>query len=342
MSAIFAALIAGLASCFRSRASLQLEILALRHQLAIYRESSKRPAIRPADRILWSWLARVWSRWQDALIIVQPATVIAWQRRRFRDHWRKLSQSGKPGRPAIPQEVRDLIRQMSSANPLWGSPRILGELRKIGIDVAKSSVEKYMVRPRGSGSPTWLTFLRNHTTEIVAVDFLVVPTVRFEILFVFLVLAHHRRRIIHFNITEHPSARWTAQQIVEAFPWNDGPRYLLRDRDSIYGAFFQRRVGNMGIEQVVTAWRSPWQNPYVERLIGTIRRECVNHVVVLNERHLMKILKNYFRYYHGWRVHQSLDLDTPEGRPIQPQYSGSVVEFPEVGGLHHHYERRAA
>jgi transposase InsO family protein len=231
---------------------------------------------------------------------------------------------------------------MSNANPLWGSPHILGELRKIGIDVAKSTVEKYMVRSRGSGSPTWMSFLRNHVSEFVSVDFFVVPTVRFDVLFVFLVLAHDRRRVLHFNVAQNPSAEWATQQIVEAFPWNDVPRYVLRDRDSIYGAFSQRRIGNMGIEQVVTAWRSPWQNPYVERLIGTIRRECVNHVVVLNERHLKRILKSYFSYYLGWRVHQSLNMDAPNHRPVRTQDCGDVVEIPEVGGLHHHYERRAA
>jgi transposase InsO family protein len=232
---------------------------------------------------------------------------------------------------------------MSTANPLWGSPRILGELRKIGIDVAKSTVEKYMVRRRRPPSPTWMTFLRNHMTETVAADFLVVPTVTFEILFVFLILAHNSRRVLHFNVTSNPTAEWwTAQQIVEAFPWGDAPRYLLRDRDSIYRGHFRRRVTNLGIEEVMIARRSPWQNPYVERLIGSIRRECLNHVVVLSERHLKRILRDYLGYYHGWRVHQSLEMDAPDGRSVQPRNSGTVVEFPEVGGLHHHYERRAA
>jgi transposase InsO family protein len=268
--------------------------------------------------------------------------VVAWQRRRFRDHWRKLSQSGKPGQPAVAKEVRDLIRRISLANPLWGSPRILGELRKIGIDVAKSTVEEYMVRRRKPSSPTWMTFLHNHMTETVAVDFFVVPTVRFQILFVFLVLAHDRRRVLHFNVTANPSAEWTAQQIVEAFPWDDVPRFLLRDRDSIYGGRFKRRVANMGIEEVVIARQSPWQNPYCERLIGSIRRECLDHIIVLNERHLKRSLSDYFRYYHGFRTHLSLGMDAPDGRPVQPRDSGTVVAFPEVGGLHHHYERVAA
>jgi len=342
MHAVLPALIAWIASTFRSRAAMQVEILALRHQLAIYKQAQTRPRLRPGDRILWSWLARFWSGWQDGLIIVQPATVIAWQRRRFRDHWRKLSRSGKPGRPTVPKDVRDLIRRMSTANPLWGSPRILGELRKIGIDLAKSTVEKYMPRRRKPPSPTWMTFLRNHMTETVAVDFFVVPTVTFEILFVFLVLAHDRRRVLHFNVTANPSAEWTAQQIVEAFPWDDVPRFLLRDRDSIYGGRSKRRVANMAIEEEVIARQSPWQNPYCERLIGSIRRECLDHIIVLNERHLKKILRSYFRYYHGWRTHQSLEMDASDGRPVQSRDSGTVVEFPAVGGLHHHYERHAA
>ena len=342
MHAVLPALIAWIASTFRSRADMQLEILALRHQLAVYQRTPNRPRLRPGDRILWSWIAQIWSEWRCALVIVQPSTIVAWQRRRFRDHWRKLCQSGKPGRPPIPREVRDLIRRMSTANRLWGSPHILGELRKIGIDVAKSTVEKYMVRSRGSRSPTWMSFLRNQVSEFVSVDFFVVPTVRFEVLFVFLVLAHDRRRVLHFNVTQNPSAAWTAQQIAEAFPWDDAPRYLLRDRDSIYGSHFQRRVANMGIEQLIIAPRSPWQNPYVERLIGTIRRECLNHVVVLSERHLKKILRSYFSYYHGSRVHQSLEMDSPDGRDVQPPELGAVVEFPAVGGLHHRYERRAA
>jgi transposase InsO family protein len=231
---------------------------------------------------------------------------------------------------------------MSYANPLWGAPKIVGELRKIGIDVAKSTVEKHMVRSPKPSTPTWMTFLRNHAQDMVSIDFFVVPTVRFHILYVFLVLAHERRRVLHFNVTMNPSAEWTAQQIVETFPWGDAPRYLLRDHDGIYGAHFRRRVKNMGIEEVVITRRSPWQNPYVERLIGSIRRECLDHVIVLNERHLKKILRSYFGYYHAWRTHQSLDMDPPDGRAIHSQDNGPVVEIPEVGGLHHHYERRAA
>jgi hypothetical protein len=217
----------------RSRLSMQLEILALRHQLAVYRRTAPRPRIRPTDRILWSWLSRHWSRWRDVLVIVQPETVITWRKREFREHWTKLSRSRRPGRPVVSRDVRDLIRRMSSANPLWGAHRIVGELGKLGIEVAKSTVEKYRVRHRKPPSPTWRAFLKNHVKEIVAVDFFAVPTVRNQVLFVFLLLAHDRRRVIHFNVTANPTAAWTAQQIVEAFPWQDPPKHLLRDRDGI-------------------------------------------------------------------------------------------------------------
>ena len=204
---------------FRSRVALQLEILALRHPLAVYQRTATRLRIRPADPLLWSWFSRHWSRWRDGLVFVRPETVLAWRRRRFREHWTKLSRRGKKGRPTVPREIRDLIRRMASANPLWGAPRIVGELGKIGIEVAKSTVEKYMVRRRKPPSPTWRVFLKNHIKEIVAVDFFVVPTLRNQVLFVFLLLAHERRRVLHFNVTANPTAAWTAQQLVEAFPW---------------------------------------------------------------------------------------------------------------------------
>jgi transposase InsO family protein len=231
---------------------------------------------------------------------------------------------------------------MSSANPLWGSPRIVGELHKIGIDVAKSTVDRYRVRPAKPPSQTWKTFLKNHLAETASIDFFVVPTVRFEILFVFLILAHDRRRVLHFNVTAEPSACWTAQQVVEAFPWDEAPRFLLRDRDAIYGTDFRSRVASMRIDEVVTARRSPRQNPYVERLIGSIRRECLDHVIVLGEDHLRRTLRRYFDYYHRSRTHLSLEMDSPDGRQVQPPDRGDMVEFPEVGGLHHRYERRAA
>ena len=253
----------------RSRACLHLEVLALRHQLAVLQGGGRRPRLKPAERLLWSWLSRTWSGWQDALVFVKPSTVISWQRKRFRDHRTRLSQPGTPGRPRIAPEIRDLIRKISRANPSWGSPRIQSELRKLGIDVAKSTVEKYRIRPRKPPSPTWRAFLANHMGELVSLDFFTVSTVRFHVLFVLILLAHDRRRIVHFNITQDPTARWTAQQLVEAFPWDSAPRFLLRDRDGVYGADFRRRVQSMGMKEVIIAARSPWQTSYVERMIGS-------------------------------------------------------------------------
>jgi putative transposase len=342
MASIVRALLAFAVSLFRSRLSLQLELLALRHQLTLYRRSIRRPQVRPLDRLVWSWLSRGWSRWREVLVFVQPATVIAWQRRRFRAHWARLSRTGRRGRPAIPTELRALIRDISTANPRWGSPRNLGELRKLGIGVAKSTIEKYRVRPRKPSSPSWRVFLENHSRDLVSLDFFTVPTVGFKVLFVLIVLAHHRRKVVHFNVTAHPTAQWTAQQLVEAFPWETAPKYLLRDRDAVYGTGFQQRAASLAMEQALTAPRSPWQNPYAERVIGSIRRDCLDHVMVCSEGHLRRLLTSYFRYYHYWRTHLSLAMDCPESRPAVPPGRGAVVAFPEVGGLHHHYERIAA
>jgi putative transposase len=218
MLPVISALLAFVAGFFRSRTSLCLEHLALRHQLAVYQQTVDRPRLRSTDRLFWAWLSRLWSGWQEALAFVQPRTMIAWQRKHFRDHWRRLSQRGKPGRPMIAKEVRTLIRDMWQANPTWGSPRIVGELRKLGIDVAKSTVETYRMWPHRPPSRTWKTFLKNHVPDLVSLDFFVVPTVTHKVLFVLLILAHERRRLVHVNVTEHPTAAWTAQQVVEAFP----------------------------------------------------------------------------------------------------------------------------
>ena len=321
MCPLLSALLTFLMTLLRSRLAVQLEIVALRHQVAVYQRSGSRPRLRATDRLFWVWLSRLWSGWQHALAFVQPRTVIAWQKKRFRDYWRQLSRSGKPGRPPIAKDVIDLIQDMWRSNPTWGSPRIVGELRKLGITVAKSTVEKYRPRVRKPPSPTWKAFLNNHVADIVACDFFTVPTATFHVLFVFILLAHERRRIVHFNITEHPTAPWTAQQIVEAFPWDTAPRYLLRDRDAIYSMAFSVRIKNMGIEHVKIAPRSPWQNPYCERVIGSIRRDVLNHVIVLNKRHLKRVLSAYIAYYHRFRTHLALEwiAHTPElSSPLKP------------------------
>ena len=343
MFTLFLSLLCATRACFQTRAALQLEILALRHQINVLRRSQRgRVRLTEVDRLLWAWLLHLWSGWRSALIIVKPETVIAWHRRGFRLYWAWKSRRGRPGRPQVSREVRDLIRKMSLTNPLWGAPRIHGEILKLGIELSQATVAKHMDRHRKPPSPTWRTFLDTHLKQLVATDFFVVPTVNFRILFVFVVLAHHRRRVIHFNVTAHPTSEWTAQQIAEAFPWDTTPRYLLHDHDSIYGEVFRQRVRGMAIREVLTAPRSPWQNPYAERLIGSIRRECLDHLIVLNESSLRRVLKSYFAYYHGARTHLSLEKDAPKTRPIQPPERGAVVELPEVGGLHHRYERRAA
>ena len=231
---------------------------------------------------------------------------------------------------------------MSLANPLWGAPRIHGELLKLGIGVSQATVSKYMVRHQKPPSQSWCTFLKNHAKDIVSVDFFTVPTATFRVLFVFLVLSNDRRQIIHFNVTESPTSVWTGQQIVEAFPWDTAPKYLLRDRDGKFGEEFIHRIESMDIEQVLIAARSPWQNPYVERVICSIRRECLDHTIIFNERHLRRVLKEYFCYYHEFRTHLGLEKDCPNTRPVQPPKSGLISSEPMVGGLHHRYFRQAA
>ena len=336
-------LLAVLRSLFKTSAELRLENLALRHQLGVLRRSApKQLKLMPTDRMLWVWLRHVWEDWRSALIIVKPETVVAWHRKGFRLFWTWKIRHGRLGRPAVPQEVRDLIRTMSRNNPLWGAPRIQGELLKLGIEITEPTVAKYMLRQRKPPSQTWRTFLENHVKSMVSVDFFTVPTIRFEVLYVFLVLAHERRRILQFGVTAHPTAEWTVQQLRNAFPWESAPRYLLRDRDRIFSEDFVKQVKAMGIKQVLSAPQSPWQRAYVERLIGSIRRECLDHIVVFSERSLRRTLSAYCAYYHNWRTHLSLGKDAPEARKAQPLAEGKVVEIPEVGGLHHHYERRAA
>jgi len=329
-------------AAFKSRATLQLENLALRHQLGVLRRSVKRPELISADRLLWTWLCEVWNDWRSALVIVKPETVIGWHRKGFRLFWTWKVRHGQPGRPSVSKEIRQLIRKMSCENPLWGAPRIHGELLKLGINVGETSVGRYIRRRRKPPSQTWRTFLENHVKTMVSVDFFTVPTIRFQVLYVFVILAHDRRRIVHFNVTAHPTAEWTAQQLREAFPFDQIPQYLLRDRDRIFGDEFTKEVKAMGIKEVLSAPRSPWQRAYVERVIGTIRRECLDHVIVLNEATLYRHVKSFLAYYHESRPHLSLAKDAPEPRPVQPPALGAVVAIPQVGGLHHRYERRAA
>jgi putative transposase len=314
----------------RSRASLELELTALRHQVTVLRRQRPgRPRLFSTDRLLWTWLYRIWPQILNTMVLVKPATVVQWHRKGFRLYWWRRSR--RLGRPRTSREIRDLIRKMSQANPLWGAPRIYGELLKLGIDVSQATVARYLPWRPKVPSPTWRSFLHNHMHDTAAVD-----------MFSLVVLGHERRKVIHFDITQNPTQVWLARQLTEAFPWDTVPRFLLRDRDTSYGQIFRDRVQAMAIEEVVTAPRSPWQNAYVERIIGSIRRECLDHIIVFDERHLRRVLSTYFRYHHQSRTHLSLDKDCPEPRPVQPPSAGTVVAFPQVGGLHHRYERRAA
>ena len=257
-------------SFFRHQHNRALEVMALRHQLMVLKRQTRRPRLRRSDRYLWLVLMRVWPHWKTPLMIFQPETLIGWHRDGFRMFWRWKSRR-RLGRPEKDQELIQLIRRMWSANPTWGSPRIRDELGKLGLIASTATIRKYRPKFRGKPSQGWKTFLQNHTGSIAAMDFLVVPTVTFRLLYVLIVMNHERRKVVHFNITDSPSAAWTAQQIVNAFPYDTAPKYLLRDRDSIYGSIFVHRVKGMGIQQKLTAPRSPWQNPFVERLVGSIQ-----------------------------------------------------------------------
>jgi len=301
---------------------LALENLALRQQLTIYKRTTNRLRLRRSDRLLWACLSRAWPAWRQAHVIVAPATVLSGSAAAFAATG-PCSRDAR--RRAVDVAITALVRRMATANPLWGAPRIHGELLKLGLDVAERTVSRLLPKRRSPPSQTWRTFLTNHVRDLVSVDFFTVPTARLRVLFVFVVLAHDRRRVLHFNVTEHPTAAWTTQQIVDAFPDDSAPSYLLRDRDSVYGHVFRQRLKGMGVGEVRTAPHSPWQNPFVERLIGSIRRECLNHVVVLGEQHLRRTLARYFAYYHGARTHLAFDKDAPHGRPIEQPELGRVI-----------------
>src|ERR1700736_3236150 len=298
-----------LGSLFKSRAQITAENLLLRHQLNIARRHGPtRAHLSNWDRWGLVWVYRIVPDALNAVSLVRPETVIRWHRRGFRAFWRWKSRP-RGGRPRIPLELRDLIRQMSRANPLWGAPRIHGELLKLGIDVGQTSVAKYMARRRQPPSQGWRTFLCNHADGIAAMDLFVVPTISFRLLYGLLILRHDRRRILWMGVTAHPTAEWIAQQVVEACAWEWPPTYILRDRDQAYGKAFTRRICAMGIRDRLTAPRSPWQNAHAERLIGSIRRECTDHIVVLGEQHLRHILLSYLNYYNTLRTHLSLGKD---------------------------------
>jgi len=324
-------------SCFQPRERLKAEIVILRHQLNILRRKvPNKPRLSGCDQALFVWLYRLFPKIADAIAIIRPETVIGWHRAGFRAWWRWKSRN-PGGRPRVDRELRDLIRRMCEENPLWGAPRIHGELLKLGFTVAQSTVSKYMLRGRRPPSQGWKTFLRNHADHIAAVDFLVVPTLSFERLFAFVVLGLGRRNIVWIGVTTNPTAQWLARQITEAFPWDTAPRHLIRDNDGAYGEVFTRRVRSMGIRDRPISPRSPWQNGYVERVIGSIRRECLDHVIVRSEAHLRRLLEAYTSYYNATRTHLGLGKDSPNRRPIERR--GRIVACDILGGLHHQYVR---
>src|SRR5262249_12597310 len=330
-----------LRACLVHRALLAAENLALRQQLALLQRSAPRPRFGLRDRLFWVALCRCFGAWRSWLAVAQAATVRRWHRHGLRLFWRCESGGRPPGRPSLARAVRALLRRMARENPTWGAPRIAAELRLLGHDVATSTVSKYLPAGRWPPSPTWKTFLHNHVGSLASVDFCVVPTVTFRLLYVFAVLCHERRRVVHVNVTANPTAAWVAQQLREAFPFGTAPSYLIRDRDSIYGEEVRRCLRSLGVEEVLTAPRSPWQNPYVERFFGTLRRECLNHLLILSERHLLRILQDFLSYYHRARTHMALANNAPEPRVVEPPSAGRVRAIPFLGGLHHRYTRCA-
>jgi len=322
---------------FRPCAALEAEMLVLRQQIIVLRRG--RPSRVPflvVDRMVLSWVCQLFPKAREALAIVRPNTVVRWHRAGFRCYWRWKSRP-RPGRPAVPAEIRQLIRQMSVANPLWGAPRIHGELLKLGIDIGQTSVAKYMARRRGPPSQGRKTFLRNHAAGVAAMDLFVVPTISFRLLYGLLIMGHDRRQILWPGVTAHPTAEWIANQLTAACGCEQIPRDLIRDRDACYGSVFVRRIRSLGIRDHPTSARSPWQNGYAERLIGSIRRECLDHIVVTGEQHLRRILKCYIEYYNAVRTHLSLGKDAPIGRDIE--CAGRIEVRPVLSGLHHQYVR---
>jgi transposase InsO family protein len=322
---------------FKSRGRLEAENLFLRHQLNIaMRRTSRRPQLRGGDRALMTWMVRLWPHLLGVAQVVQPETILRWHRAGFRAFWRWKSRR-RAGRPKVDRGLRELIERMSNENPLWGASRIHGELLMLGFEVAQSTVSKYMSRGGRPRSQGWKTFLRNHADAIAAVDLCVVRTLAFDLLFVFVVLGHGRRQLLWFEVTRHPTAEWLVRQITEAFPWESAPRYLIRDNDRAYGHVFVSRLQAMGIRDRPIRPVSPWQNGIAERLIGTSRRECLDHIVVLGEAHLRQIVSAYAAYYDQVRPHLALRKDAPLPRAVQP--IGDITAIPVLGGLHHRYVR---
>jgi transposase InsO family protein len=325
---------------FRSKHDIVLENLALRQQLAVQQRSIKRPKIKNTDRIFWTWLSRIWNDWRSSLIIVKPPTVIGWHKKGFKLYWKRKSR--RVGRPTIDWELIQLIRQLQKENPTWSAQRIQGELAKLGVSVCDNTVAKYMRKPKTDPEKRqrWLTFLHNSIKHIVGIDFAVVRTISFKAIYVFVAISHDRRKILHFAVSSKPHSQWAIQQLRETFAFDETTKYVIRDNDKIFSEDFKKQIKTFGLKDTPTAPRSPWQNPICERVIGTLRRECLDHMIILNEKHLYNVLHEYiFEYYNVSRTHMSLDKDSPVHRPTQT--NGRIISKPILGGLHHVYSRVA-
>jgi len=327
---------------FRSKLDVVLENLALRQQLVVQQRSIKRPKINNIDRIFWIWLSRFWNGWKSALIVAKVPTVISWHRKGFKAYWKRKSR--RVGRPNIDWELIKLIRRTQKENATWSAQRIQGELQKLGYEVCDNTVAKYMIKSKDddpSKQQRWLTFLENHAKHIVGIDFVVIRTVFFKAIYVFVAISHDRRKILHFAVTAHPHSQWAIQQLRETFAFDEITKYVIRDNDKIFSDDFRiHTMKTLGLEDTPTAPRSPWQNPIAERVLGTLRRECLDHMIILNEKHLHSVLNEYINgYYNVSRTHMSLEKDSPVPRPVQAD--GKIASKPILGGLHHVYSRVA-
>lgn len=330
-----------LLSGFQSHRALVLENLALRHQLQVLNRGGRRPRLKNRDRVLWILLRKCWPDWRRPLLIVKPDTVIGWHRAGFRKYWRWKSKHRRQGRPPLTLEERALIRQLANDNPLWGAPHVHAELLKLGIIVSEPTVAKYM-KHRKPPSQGWKTFLDNHASELASVDFFTATTATMKALYVFVVLSHDRRRILGYEITDTPTGEWAAEQLLEALEIERPPTMLVRDQDKKFGDDFNEAMDDAEIKQIRSAYRCPWQNGYVERVIGTISRECLDHAIIFNTGHLQRVLDEYVTYYNESRTYLGIRKDCPVPRAIQSIDEGAIVTTPVLGGLHHTYRRRAA
>jgi putative transposase len=330
----------------RSRRNLLLENLALRQQLEVLKKRHPQPRFKTPDRLFWMLQSRLWPGWQKVLILVQPETVVRWHRAGFKLHWKWLSRHrNRAGRNCVSKRLRELIFRMVVENPTWGAPRIHGELKMLGFDISERTVLRWMRKaPRDPElAKRWAAFLSNHREAIAARDFFTVPTLTFGVLYCFFVIAHDRRRILHCNVTRHPTSAWVVQQLRETFPYDAASKYPIFDRGAQFNEDVIETVKNFGIEPKRTNFRSPWQNGVAERWVGNCRRDLLDHIIVLNERHLKRLMNEYVRYYHDDRTHLALEKQTPSGRETETHHDASckVISMPRVGGLHHRYDLAA-